>query len=202
MRRHLNVVLSALALATGFAASSHAQELLNVSYDPTRELYQEFNQAFAKHYRAKAGKAVTVQQSHGGAAKQARAVIDGLEADVVTLALWTDTDALRKNGLVAPGWEERLPNRALPYYSTIVFVVRKGNPKGISDWPDLLRSGVQVITPNPKTSGNGKLAMLAAWGDALKRHGSEDAARRFVTELFRRVPVLDTGARGATGCRR
>jgi sulfate transport system substrate-binding protein len=199
MRRHLNVVLSALALATGFAASSHAQELLNVSYDPTRELYQEFNQAFAKHYRAKAGKAVTVQQSHGGAAKQARAVIDGLEADVLTLALAYDIDAVAEAGLVAKDWQKRLPSNSAPYTSTIVFLVRKGNPKGIKDWGDLVKPGTQVITPNPKTSGGARWNYLAAWAYALKLPGGSEAkAKEFVTAVFRNVPVLDSGARGST----
>jgi sulfate transport system substrate-binding protein len=199
MRRTLNVVLSALALAAGLAASSHAQELLNVSYDPTRELYQEFNAAFTRQYQAKAGKAVTVQQSHGGAAKQARAVIDGLEADVLTLALAYDIDAVAEAGLVAKDWQKRLPSNSAPYTSTIVFLVRKGNPKGIRDWGDLVKPGIQVITPNPKTSGGARWNYLAAWAYALKRPGGSEAkAKEFVTALFRNVPVLDSGARGST----
>ena len=174
-------------------------ELLNVSYDPTRELWQDLNARFSAKYEKETGKKVTIRPSHGGSASQARAVIDGLEADVVTLALWGDTDAIRAKGLIRDGWEDRLPNHSLPYYSTIVFVVRKGNPKGIKDWPDLVeKPGVEVITPNPKTSGNGKLSFLAAWGAVLNGKGTEGQARDFVTKLYRRVPVLDSGARGST----
>ncbi len=200
MLRTLNVmVLSALVLAAGFAAKAHAQELLNVSYDPTRELYQEFNAAFAKQYQAKTGKAVTIQQSHGGAAKQARAVIDGLEADVLTLALAYDIDAVAEAGLVAKDWQKRLPSNSAPYTSTIVFLVRKGNPKGVKDWSDLVKPGIQVITPNPKTSGGARWNYLAAWAYALKQPGGSEAkAKEFVTALFRNVPVLDSGARGST----
>jgi sulfate transport system substrate-binding protein len=172
--------------------------LLNVSYDPTRELWRDLNALFVPRYEQEAGRRLVVRQSHGGSGTQARAVLDGLEADVVTLALWSDTDALRTKGLLAEGWEGRLPHRSLPYFSTIVFVVRKGNPKGIKDWPDLARPGVEVVTPNPKTSGNGKLSFLAAWGAVRYRGGSEDEARDFVTNLYRQVPVLDSGARGAT----
>lgn len=173
-------------------------ELLNVSYDPTRELWRDLNEQFTARYQQDSGQRLRIRQSHGGSGSQARAVIDGLDADVVTLALWTDTDALRKKELLAAGWEDRLPNRSLPYSSTIVFVVRKGNPKAIHDWPDLVREGVTVITPNPKTSGNGKLSFLAAWGAVLQQGGSESDARDFVTRLYRQTPVLDSGARGAT----
>jgi len=176
-------------------------ELLNVSYDPTRELYTELNALFCTSYGRDAGHAVRVRQSHGGSTSQARAVIDGLDADVVTLALWSDVDAIRRKGLIAEGWERRLPHGSAPYHSTIVFVVRHGNPKGIQDWPDLVRPGVKVITPNPKTGGGAKLNFLAAWGSVVRRKaggGSEDEAREYMARLFGRVPVLDTGARGAT----
>src|SRR5262245_37059547 len=173
-------------------------ELLNVSYDPTRELWQELNELFIAKHKRETGQDLTINQSHGGSGAQARAVIDGLEADVVTLALGSDTDALRRHGLLADGWQNRLPNNSLPYYSTIVFVVRKGNPRRIKDWPDLVRDDVEVVTPNPKTSGNGKLSFLAAGGAVLKRGGSEADARAFVTKLYRCVPVLDSGARGST----
>ncbi|HEY6000313.1 MAG TPA: sulfate ABC transporter substrate-binding protein [bacterium] len=188
---------AALLLA---AAPAAAQTILNVSYDPTRELYQEFNAAFAKHWKATAGRDVTVRQSHGGSGKQARAVIDGLEADVVTLALAYDIDALVKNGgLVKPGWQQRLPNNSAPYTSTVVFVVRAGNPKKIRDWDDLARDGVAVITPNPKTSGGARWNYLAAWGYALGKSGGDDArAREFVGKILKNVPVFDTGARGST----
>jgi sulfate transport system substrate-binding protein len=175
-----------------------SQELLNVSYDPTRELWREINSAFIPHYKKGAGIALDIKQSHAGSSSQARAVIDGLEADVVTLAMWADTNAIRKAGLINDGWEERLPNGSLPYSSTIVFVVRKGNPKGIKDWPDLVREGVEVITPSAKTSGNGKLSFLAAWGSVVLRGGSEQQALNFVTKLYQQVPVLDPAARGAT----
>jgi sulfate transport system substrate-binding protein len=199
MLRPLNVVMPAFVLAASLAARADAQELLNVSYDPTRELYQEFNAAFAKQYQAKTGKAVTVQQSHGGAAKQARALIDGLEADVLTLALAYDIDAVAEAGLLAKDWQKRLPSNSAPYTSTIVFLVRKGNPKGIKDWGDLVKPGIQVITPNPKTSGGARWNYLAAWAYALKLPGGTEAkAKEFVTALFRNVPVLDSGARGAT----
>jgi sulfate transport system substrate-binding protein len=173
-------------------------ELLNVSYDPTRELWRELNEAFIPAHEQQAGQRLTIKQSHGSSGSQARAVIDGLEADVVTLALWSDTDALRKRGLIQDGWEQRLPEHSLPYFSTIVFVVRKDNPKHIHDWPDLVRPGVEVITPNPKTSGNGRLSFLAAWGAVRQRGGSEDDARDFVTRLYQHTPVLDNGARGST----
>ena len=199
MLRTLNVVLPAFVLAASLAAAASAQELLNVSYDPTRELYQEFNAAFAKQYQARTGRAVTVQQSHGGAAKQARAVIDGLEADVLTLALAYDIDAVAEAGLLAKDWQKRLPSNSAPYTSTIVLLVRKGNPKGIKDWGDLVKPGIQVITPNPKTSGGARWNYLAAWAYALKLPGGTEAkAKEFVTALFRNVPVLDSGARGST----
>ncbi len=174
--------------------------LLNVSYDPTRELYEEFNAAFAKHRKATSGETVTIRQSHGGSGKQARSVIDGLEADVVTLALAYDIDAIAEFGRLVPKtWQSRLPNNSAPYWSTIVFLVRKGNPKGIKDWDDLVKPGISVITPNPKTSGAARWNYLAAWGYALRRaNGDEKAARDFVASLYKNVPVLDSGARGAT----
>ena len=173
--------------------------LLNVSYDPTREFYAEYNEAFAKHWKEKKGDTVTVNQSHGGSSKQARAVIDGLEADVVTLALAADVDALHENGNLLPqDWQRRLPHNSAPYQSTLAFLVRKGNPKSIKDWDDLIKPGVEVITPNPKTSGVARWNYLAAWGYALKKYGSPEKAREFVNQLFKHVPVLDSGARGAT----
>ncbi|WP_426111441.1 sulfate ABC transporter substrate-binding protein [Massilia sp. PWRC2] len=173
--------------------------LLNVSYDPTRELYQDFNGAFARQWKAKTGDTVTVKQSHGGSGKQARSVIDGLEADVVTLALASDVDAISERGLIAPAWQKRLPHNSAPYTSTIVFLVRKGNPKHIKDWNDLIKPGIAVITPNPKTSGGARWNHLAAWGYALRQPGgSEASAREFIGKLYRNVPVLDSGARGAT----
>lgn len=175
------------------------QKLLNVSYDPTRELYQEINAAFAKHWKTKSGKTVTIEQSHGGSGRQARSVIDGLEADVVTLALAYDVDAIAARGLISKDWLKRLPNNSAPYTSTIVFLVRKGNPKNIKDWGDLVRPGVQVITPNPKTSGGARWNYLAAWGYALRRWGNDETkAEAFVADLYKNVPVLDTGARGST----
>ncbi|MBI3821075.1 MAG: sulfate ABC transporter substrate-binding protein [Planctomycetes bacterium] len=173
-------------------------DLLNVSYDPTRELWRDINRAFAADYEGKTGVAVHIQQSHGGSGSQARSVADGLEADVVTLALYTDTDALRHQGLLAKNWRDRLPENSLPYFSTIVFVVRRGNPKNIRDWPDLARGDVGVITPSPKTSGNGKLSFLAAWGSVRNRGGSDQDAETFVRKLYENVVVLDTGARGST----
>ena len=173
--------------------------LLNVSYDPTRELYRDVNAAFAAQWKARHGDNVTIEMSHGGSGKQARSVADGLPADVVTLALAWDIDAVADHGLLAQDWQQQLPQNASPYTSTIVFLVRKGNPKGIRDWPDLIRPGVQVITPNPKTSGGARWNFLAAWGYALKQPGGSEAkARAYVRELFKHVPVLDTGARGAT----
>jgi sulfate/thiosulfate-binding protein len=191
-------------VVTGAAGAVHAEspaelKLLNVSYDPTRELYQEFNAAFAKYWKEKTGVAVTVRQSHGGSSKQARAVIDGLEADVVTLALAYDVDAIRQHGaLVAPDWLKRLPDNSAPYTSTIIFLVRKGNPKGIKDWDDLVKPGVGVITPNPKTSGGARWNYLAAWAYARHKYGDDVKARDFVARMFKNAPVLDTGARGST----
>jgi sulfate transport system substrate-binding protein len=195
--------VAAIAGAVWLLAADQGQgtastELLNVSYDPTRELWRDLNEKFIARYENETGDTLSINQSHGGSTTQARAVIDGLDADVVTLALWSDTDAIRKAGLIADGWDQRLPHHSLPYFSTIVLVVRKGNPHQIKDWPDLLSPGVKVITPNPKTSGNGKLSFLAAWGSVIRRGGSESQARDFVTRLYQRVPVLDTGARGAT----
>ena len=193
------IAVAGIALLGVTVAGAADVTLLNVSYDPTRELYQEFNAAFAKHWQAKAGKAVEVQQSHGGSGKQARAAIDGLEADVLTLALAYDIDAVAKSGLLAADWQKKLPNNSAPYTSTIVFLVRKGNPKGIKDWGDLVRPGVSVITPNPKTSGGARWNYLAAWGYALRQPGGNDQkAREFVTRVFKNVPVLDSGARGST----
>jgi sulfate transport system substrate-binding protein len=200
------LAVAALALVGGAAwlvlggsrPSAGATELLNVSYDPTRELWRDLNARFVPEYEKETGTRLEIKQSHGGSGTQARAVADGLEADVVTLALWGDTDLLRKKGLLAEHWEERLPNRSLPYFSTIVFVVRKGNPRQVRDWPDLLHDGVRIITPNPKTSGNGKLSFLAAWGAVRRRGGSEQDALDYVTRLYRQVPVLDSGARGST----
>jgi sulfate transport system substrate-binding protein len=173
-------------------------ELLNVSYDPTRELWRDLNATFIPKYLKEANTKLEIKQSHGGSSTQARAVIDSLEADVVTLAMPSDTDAIRKKGLIAENWEQRLPHRALPYVSTIVFVIRKGNPKGIKDWPDLVKPGVATITPNPKTSGNGQLSFYCAWGSVLLRGGSREDAIAYVTKLYQQVPVLDSGARGAT----
>ncbi len=174
-------------------------ELLNVSYDPTRELYQEFNEKFAAYWEKKTGQHVVIKQSHGGSGKQSRAILDGLEADVATLALAYDIDALTTTGLIPADWQKRLPDNSSPYTSTIVFLVRKGNPKGIKDWDDLIKPGVSVITPNPKTSGGARWNYLAAWGYALKHNGGNEAqAKEFVSKLFKNVPVLDSGARGAT----
>jgi sulfate/thiosulfate-binding protein len=173
-------------------------ELLNVSYDPTRELWKELNQAFIADYEKQSGNKLGIKMSHGGSGSQARAVVDGLEADVVTLAMWPDTDAVRKSGLIANGWEERLPNSSVAYESTIVFVVRRGNPKGIKDWPDLAKPGIEIVTPNPKTSGNGKLSLLAAWGSVTERGGTEEQARELVIKMYKQAPVLDPAARGST----
>jgi sulfate transport system substrate-binding protein len=191
------------ALATGLApvaAQAAAPiELLNVSYDPTRELYRDIDAAFAAQWKAKTGQSVTIKQSHGGSGAQSRAVIDGLQADVVTLALAADIDAIADRAkAIAPNWQSRLPQNSTPYYSTIVFLVRKGNPKGIHDWDDLIKPGVKVITPNPKTSGGARWNYLAAWGYAQRKTGSVAGARDYMTKLFRNVPVLDSGARGAT----
>jgi sulfate transport system substrate-binding protein len=181
------------------AAAAAPVELLNVSYDPTRELYAEFNEAFARSHEAKTGQKVTIQQSHGGAGAQARAVIDGLEADVVTLALAYDIDAIAASGLIDPAWQQRLPQNSSPYTSTIVFLVRTGNPKGITDWSDLVEPGIGVITPNPKTSGGARWNYLAAWEYARRQaRGDETRTRQFMAALFKNVPVLDSGARGST----
>lgn len=190
----------ALMLVGGLSQASAQQELLNVSYDPTRELYAEYNQAFVKYWKQKTGQDVKVNQSHGGSGKQGRAVVDGLEADVVTLALASDVNAIaEKAGLLPANWQKRLPHNSAPYTSTIVFLTRKGNPKKIRDWDDLIKPGVKVITPNPKTSGGAQWNYLAAWEFARRKNGGSDAkAREFVTKLFKNVPVLDTGARGAT----
>ena len=197
MRRWSAAILLAAFTATPFV---HADTtLLNVSYDPTRELYRDFNAAFAADWKKQTGEKVTINQSHGGSGKQSRSVIDGLEADVVTLALAYDIDALHEHGdLVPADWQKRLPDNSAPYTSTIVFLVRKGNPKGIKDWDDLVKPGIAVITPNPKTSGGARWNYLAAWGYAAKKYGGDAAAKDFVAKLFRNVPVLDSGARGAT----
>ncbi len=189
--------------AAWLAPVSHAQQpaltLLNVSYDPTRELYVEYNAAFSRHWKAKTGQEVSIKQSHGGSGKQARSIIDGLDADVATLALAGDTDALVKNGgWLSPDWQKKLPHNASPYTSTIVLVVRRGNPKGIKDWDDLIKPGVSVITPNPKTSGGARWNYLAAWEFAKRKYGSDAKAQDFVARLYGNVPVLDTGARGST----
>jgi sulfate/thiosulfate transport system substrate-binding protein len=192
---------AAVALGASVPGSAAADKtILNVSYDPTREFYQEFNEAFAEHWQQQAGEDVTIQMSHGGAGKQARAVIDGLEADVVTLALAYDIDAIaERTGWLPKNWQSRLPNNSAPYTSTIVFLVRKGNPKGIHDWGDVVKEDVQVITPNPKTSGGARWNYLAAWGWALRQAGGDDRkAQEFVANLYHHVPVLDTGARGST----
>jgi sulfate transport system substrate-binding protein len=195
----LRAATVALALAAASAAWAKDIVLLNVSYDPTRELYQDYNKAFAAHWKARTGDNVIVKQSHGGSGKQARSVIDGLEADVVTLALAYDVDELADKGrLLPPDWQKRLPHNSAPYTSTIVFLVRKGNPKGIKDWGDLVRPGVGVITPNPKTSGGARWNYLAAWGYALKTYGTQAKAQDYVARLYANVPVLDAGARGAT----
>lgn len=207
--RFLSTVTAFIAAASLFVVSGcdsskagsgngGTQELLNVSYDPTRELWKALNKEFIADYQKKTGVELDIRQSHGGSSSQARAIIDGLEADVATLALWSDTAAIARAGLIKEGWQERLPNGSLPYFSTIVFVVRKGNPKQIKDWPDLVREGVEVITPSAKTSGNGKLSFLSAWGSVVLRDGSEKEATEFVSKLYSHVPVLDSGARAAT----
>jgi sulfate/thiosulfate transport system substrate-binding protein len=191
-----------VALITGFdqARAAGPQTILNVSYDPTREFYEDYNGAFAKYWKQKTGNDLTINLSNGGSGKQARAVIDGLEADVVTLGLAYDIDAIsQKAGLLPSNWQSRLPDNSTPYTSTIVFLVRKGNPKAIKDWPDVVKPGISVITPNPKTSGGARWAYLAAWGYALRAPGGDQAkAKDFVTRLYRNVPVLDSGARGST----
>ena len=194
-------LISVAVLGLAFSASAMSAEfsLLNVSYDPTRELYQDFNKAFAAHWKSKSGEDLKIKQSHGGSGKQARAVIDGLQADVVTLALAYDIDEIAQRGLIAKDWQKRLPHSSTPYSSTIVFLVRKGNPKGIKDWGDLVRPGLSVITPNPKTSGGARWNHLAAWGYAIKQPGgNEKSAQEFLSKMYKNVPVLDSGARGST----
>ncbi|MDO3506686.1 sulfate ABC transporter substrate-binding protein [Ralstonia pseudosolanacearum] len=194
-----NAIAAAIVAGGGTVGAHAATTLLNVSYDPTRELYKEINAEFAKKWKAETGEDVTLRASHGGSGKQARSVIDGLEADVVTLALGYDVDAIAEKGLTGKDWQTRLPHNASPYTSTIVFLVRKGNPKGIKDWSDLVKPGIAVITPNPKTSGGARWNYLAAWAYALKQPGgSEATAKAFVQKLYKNVPVLDSGARGAT----
>jgi sulfate/thiosulfate transport system substrate-binding protein len=201
-RRFLAIiaVLLAAACPLGVLAQTSSVTILNVSYDPTRELYEDYNAAFARYWKAKSHQTVTIQQSNGGSGKQARAVIDGLQADVVTLALAYDIDAIAQNAKLLPAnWQSRLPDHSTPYTSTIVFLVRKGNPKHIRDWSDLVKPGVSVIMPNPKTSGGARWNFLAAWAYALGRsHGNANAAKNFVAQLYKNVPVLDSGARGAT----
>ena len=196
----LSILIAVLALANPLVATAAEVTLLNVSYDPTRELYQEYNAAFAKHWQAKTGGKVTFKQSHGGSGKQARAIVDGLEADVATLALAYDIDQLYEKGKLIPkDWQKRLPNNSSPYTSTIVFLVRKGNPKNIKDWNDIVKPGISVITPNPKTSGGARWNYLAAWAYALKHNNNDEAkAKEFIGKLFKNVPVLDSGARGST----
>ena len=199
LARVLSVALAAAASLAAPAAPAKTIELLNVSYDPTRELYSEYNAAFAAYWKARTGDDVVVKQSHGGSGAQARSVIDGLQADVVTLALAADIDQLHAHGdLVPADWQTRFPDNSSPYTSTIVLLVRRGNPKGIRDWDDVVRPGVSVITANPKTSGGARWAYLAAWGYAERRYGGGDKAREFITALYRNVPVLDSGARGST----
>ena len=197
-RALLAAALLAGALGTLPGRAGAGDSLLNVSYDPTRELYKDVNETFGAQWAQQTGQTIDLKQSHGGSGSQARAVIDGLEADVVTLALWPDVDAIRKVGLIGDDWQSRYPNNAVPYTSTVVFAVRKGNPKGIKDWPDLVKPGVEIVTPNPKTSGNGKLSFLAAWGSVTQRGGSDEQAKEFVTKLYQQAPVLDSGARGST----
>jgi len=194
----LKLAVLAVSLLAGNAAIAD-RTLLNVSYDPTRELYQDFNKEFIKYWKDKTGETVAVQQSHGGAGKQARAVIDGLDADVLTLAITYDIDKIAEKAKLLPkDWQSRLPNNSIPYTSTIVFLVRKDNPKGIKNWDDLIKEGVSVITPNPKTSGGARYNYLAAWAFAEKQYGSKEAAKDFIKKLYKNVPVLDSGARGAT----
>jgi sulfate/thiosulfate-binding protein len=196
----LGGLAAALVLASSMAPAAAQSRILNVSYDPTRELYRAFDVAFVKHWKDKTGKTIAIQQSHGGSGAQARAVIDGLEADVVTLALEADIDAIAdKTGKIPANWRARLPNNSAPYTSTIVFLVRKGNPKGVKDWDDLVRKDVSVITPNPKTSGGARWNLLAAWAFAKEKFGGDEAKTQdFVRQLYQNVPVLDTGARGST----
>jgi sulfate/thiosulfate-binding protein len=201
IQRRTWIAMSVASALASLAAPSFAQQpvtLLNVSYDPTRELYMAYNAAFAKHWKAKTGQDVTIKQSHGGSGKQARSIIDGLDADVATLALAGDTDALVKNGAwLKADWQKKLPNNSSPYTSTVVLVVREGNPKGIKDWDDLIKPGIKVITPNPKTSGGARWNYLAAWEFAKRKYGSDSKAKEFVARLYGNVTVLDTGARGS-----
>ncbi|MBS0509309.1 MAG: sulfate ABC transporter substrate-binding protein [Proteobacteria bacterium] len=194
----LAAALASLMSLTVLPSFAQPAQFLNVSYDPTRELYAEYNQAFARHWKARTGQDVQLRQSHGGSGKQARSIIDGLDADVATLALGGDVDALARQGLVRADWQKRLPHNSAPYASTVVFLVKKGNPKGLKDWDDLAKPGVQVITPNPKTSGGARWNYLAAWEFAKRKYGGDAPARDFVARLYRNVPVLDTGARGST----
>ncbi|MET0429557.1 MAG: sulfate ABC transporter substrate-binding protein [Microvirga sp.] len=195
----LIALIAGASLLSGGAAVQAQTQLLNVSYDPTRELYRDINQAFAEEWKQKTGETITLRTSHGGSGAQARTVIDGIDADVVTLGIPSDIDAIVKATKKIPAdWRSRLPNNALPYTSTVVFIVRKGNPKGVKDWDDLARPGIQVVTPNPKTSAGGRWNFLAAWGYAQQKNGSVQEARDFVTAVFKNVPVLDTGARGST----
>jgi len=199
MGNHLAAFLVGLSLSTGLVMPAKGTELLNVSYDPTREFYQDYNAAFARHWLAQTGETITIDQSHAGSGRQARAVIEGLDADVVTLALQSDIEIIAERAkLVAPDWRQRLPNNSAPYTSTIVFLVRKGNPKGIKDWGDLVKGDVQIVTPNPKTSGGARWNYLAAWAWADREFsGDQEKIRAYVAEIYRRVPVLDTGARGS-----
>ncbi|MEQ1887843.1 MAG: sulfate ABC transporter substrate-binding protein [Alphaproteobacteria bacterium] len=200
LRQILVAALTAASLSLGVAAHSETIEFLNVSYDPTREFYEAYNELFVRHWKEKTGQDVNIKQSHGGSGKQARSVIDGLRADVVTLALAYDIDAIAERAKLLPAnWQEKYPNNSSPYTSTIVFLVKKNNPKNIKDWDDLVKDGVQIITPNPKTSGGARWNYLAAYGYALKKFGGDETlATEFVQKLFANVPVLDTGARGAT----
>jgi len=199
-RNHFSKVLFGLFLSLGLLSAAVAdQTILNVSYDPTRELYQQYNPVFAKYWKEKTGDTLTVNQSHGGSSKQARAVADGLEADVITMNQSNDIDILYERGKLIPkDWQKRLPNDSAPTTSTTVFLVRKGNPKNIQDWEDLIKPNISIVVPNPKTSGNGRYSYLAAWGHVIKKGGDETKAKAFVGQLFKNVPVLDTGGRGAT----
>lgn len=199
LRKLYAIILFALGVSILYSEHAQALSLLNVSYDPTREFYQEYNTIFARHWKEKTGEAVDIQQSHGGGGKQARAVVDGLDADVVTLALAYDVDQLYQKGKLIPeNWQSRLPNNSAPYTSTMIFLVREGNPKGIKDWDDLVKKGVGIVTPNPKTSGGARWIYLAAWGYAREKYGSEEKAKEFVGKLYKNAEVLDTGARGST----
>jgi sulfate transport system substrate-binding protein len=197
MKRTIQFLSLALALGAGVATAEDV-ELLNVSYDPTRELYSEYNPAFAAHWKEQTGDTVTINQSHGGSGKQARSVVDGLEADVVTLALAADIDAVAAKGLLPADWQQQRAHNSSPYTSTIVFLVRKGNPKGIKDWDDIVKPGITVVTPNPKTSGGARWNYLAAWAYAKKQSGSDEGAKEFVAQVYRNAPILDTAARGST----